>query len=158
MLTADVAFLEFLSIARGAEELKTSGQGELARVWSLSFDKRFPSSQEVADTLGTTKTKWNIGAFELPACELPANQVIAMENVIVSETGYAKEKNFFMTHLENLKGKVVIEIGDRTSMAKGLVEALEELSKRPGGLGFDCVLAYGHSQVRQNLPELLREP
>lgn len=158
MLTADVAFLDLLSIAHGAGELKKSGQGELARVWSLSFDKRFSSSQEIADTLGTTKIKWNIGAFELPACELPANQVIAMENVIVSEPGYPKEKNFFMTYLENIKGKVVIEIGDRTSMTKGLVEALKELSKRPEGLGFDCVLAYEHSQVRQNLPKLLHEP
>lgn len=157
MLTADVAFLDFSSIARGAEELKKSGQEELARVWSLSFDKRFPSSLEVADTLGTTKTKWNIGAFELPACELPANQVIAIENVIVSETGYAKEKKFFMAHLENLKGKVVIEIGDRTSMTKGLIEALEELSKRPEGLGFDCVLASKHdyalSILKKNLSE-----
>jgi len=157
MLTADVAFLDFSSIARGAEELKKSGQGELDRIWSLSFDKRFPSSQEVADTLRTTKTKWNIEAFELPACELPANQVIAMENVIMPETGCDKEMDFFMTHLKNLKGKVVIEIGDRSSMRNGLVAALKALSERPEGLGFDCVLAYEHSQVRQFLPELLHE-
>ena len=144
MLTADVAFLDVLSIARGAVELEKSGLGELARVWRLSFDKRFASSQEVAAILRDTKTKWNIGAFELPACELPATQVIALERDIVQERGYAKEKDFFMTHLKNLKGWVVIEIGEQSRMRDGLVQALEELSERPEGLGFDCVLASKH--------------
>jgi hypothetical protein len=158
MLAADVAFLDVSSIARGGVKLKKSGLGELARIWDHCFNKRFVTQREVDDVLKTTKAKWNIGAFELPACELPANQVIAMENVIMPETGCDKEMDFFMTHLINLKGKVVIEIGDRSSMRNGLVAALKALSERPGGLGFDCVLAYGYSQVRQNLPGLLREP
>jgi hypothetical protein len=157
MLTADVAFLDVLSIARGAVELKKSGMGELARVWSLSFDKRFTSSQEVAGILDNTKTTWKIGAFELPACELPATQVIALERDMVPATGCAHEKDFFMTHLKNLKGRVVIEVGEPSSMREGLMQALEELSKRPGGLGFDCVLASKHdyalSIFKKNLSE-----
>lgn len=143
-LTADVAFLDVLSIVRGAVELKKSGMGELARVWSLSFEKRFTSSQEVADILEDTKTKWKIGAFELPACELPATQVIALERDMVPSIGCAKEKDFFMTHLKNLKGRVVIEVGEPSRMREGLMQALEELSGRPNGLGFDCVLASKH--------------
>jgi hypothetical protein len=133
-----------LSIARGAVELKKSGMGELARVWSLSFDKRFTSSQEVADILDTTKTKWKIGAFELPACELPATQLIALERDMLPAIGCAKEKDFFMTHLENMKGRVVIEVGEPSRMREGLMQALEDLSRRPDGLGFDCVLASKH--------------
>lgn len=155
MLTADVAFLDVLSIARGAVELKKSGLGELMRVWSLSFDKRFVSSQEVATILQDTKNQWNIGAFELPACELPATQVIAIERAIVAEAGCGKEKDFFIRHLQNLKGKVVIEIGEKSPMRDGLVQALEELSKRPEGLGFDCVLAYRRQYVGLGLPETL---
>lgn len=157
MLTADVAFLDVLSIARGALELKKSGMGELARVWSLSFDKRFASSQEVADILKSTKEEWKIGAFELPACELPATRVIALERDMVPERGCAKEKDFFMTHLQSLTGKVVIEIGEPSRMRDGLMEALEELSKRSEGLGFDCVLASKHpyalSIFKKNLSE-----
>ncbi len=156
-LTADVAFLDVLSIARGAVELKKSGMGELARVWSLSFDKRFTSSQEVADILDNTKKTWKIGAFELPACELPATQVIALERDMVPAIGCAKEKNFFMTHLENLKGRVVIEVGEPSRMREGLMQALEDLSRRPDGLGFDCVLASKHdyalSIFKKNLSE-----
>ena len=157
MLTADVAFLDVLSIARGAVELKKSGKGELARVWSLSFDGRFASSKEVADILSTTKTKWKIGAFELPACELPATQVIALQRDRVPERGCAKEKDFFMNHLTNLQGQVVIEVGESSPMREGLMQALEELSERPDGLGFDCVLASKHdyalSIFKKNLSE-----
>jgi hypothetical protein len=138
-------------------ELKKSGKGELARVWSLSFDGRFASSKEVTDILSATKTTWKIGAFELPACELPATQVIALERDMVPEIGCANEKNFFMTYLENLRGRVVIEIGESSRMREGLMQALEELSERPDGLGFDCVLASKHdyalSIFKKNLSE-----
>jgi hypothetical protein len=156
-LTADVAFLDVLSIARGAVELENSGMGELARVWSLSFEGRFASSEEVTDILNATKTTWKIGAFELPACELPATQVIALERDMVPERGCANEKNFFMTYLENLRGRVVIEVGEPSRMREGLMQALEDLSRRPDGLGFDCVLASKHdyalSIFKKNLSE-----
>ena len=75
MLTADVAFLDVLSIARGAVELKKSGMGKLARVWSLSFDKRFTSSQEVADILDTTKKNGRLerSSFLPVSCPRPSS-------------------------------------------------------------------------------------
>ncbi len=141
MLAADVAFLDFLSIERGAASLKKSGMGQLQRVWNLWHDPRSVTSAEVGTILDNTRRQWNIDAFELPACELPANQVFALQPVGSKNNTYDKEKDFFMNHLKNLEGRVVIEVRAQSALRAGLLEALEELSKRPEGVGFECVLA-----------------
>jgi hypothetical protein len=158
MLGADVAFLDFSSIERGAAELNKSGLKQLQRVWNLSRETRFATNREVEVIVTETKNQWNIEAFELPACELPANQVFAMQNVLSKTEGSDKEKDFFMNHLKNLKGQVVIEVRSKSAMRAGLLEALEELNKRPQGLGFDCVLAFRKHEDSWSLPKSFVDP
>jgi hypothetical protein len=79
-------------------------------------------------------------AFELPACELPANKVFALQCYESGNTS-DREKDFFMKYLKNLKGRVVIEVRGRSTLQAGLLEALEELSNSSEGLGFECILA-----------------
>ena len=154
-LNANVAFLDISSISRSSQELKKSGKTELARIWDLCFNERFVTKSEVDAIVKYTQTKWNIKAFELPACELPAARVISMERPLVSEEVCNQEKMFFMQHLQNLHGQIVIEIDDRVSLMNGLVEALQELSRRPQGLGFECVLAYSIPQLDRFFPKSL---
>jgi hypothetical protein len=158
MLGADVAFLDFSSIERGAAELNKSGLKQLQRVWNLSRDTRFVTNREVEGILTKTKNQWNIEAFELPACELPANQVFAMQSGPSKTTASDKEKDFFINHLKNLKGRVVIEVRSKSTMRAGLLEALKELSKRPQGLGFDCVLAFRNHEDLWDLPASFVDP
>jgi hypothetical protein len=141
MLAADVAFLDFSSIERGATELKKSGSGQLQRVWNLSRDPGSVANVEVETILKKTRSQWNIDAFGLPACELPANKVFALQTVEGRNNTSDREKEFFMTHLKNIKGRVVIEVRAKSTLRTGLLEALEELSNRPQGLGFECILA-----------------
>ena len=158
MLGADVAFLDFSSIERGAAELNKSGLKQLQRVWNLSRDTRFVTNKEVEAIVTDSKNQWNIEAFELPACELPANQVFAMQSGSSKTKAFDKEKDFFMNHLKNIKGRVVIEVRSKSTMRDGLLEALEELSKRPQGLGFDCVLAFRNHQDLWDLPASFVDP
>lgn len=141
MLAADVAFLDFSSIERGAAVLKKSGMGQLQRAWNISRDPRSITSVEVDDILKKTKSQWNIEAFEFPACELPASQVVAMRTVRSGNNAFGTAKDFFMACLENMKGRVVIEVRARSTLRTGLFEALAALSQRPEGVGFECILA-----------------
>lgn len=152
MLAADVAFLDFSSIERGATVLKKSGLGQLQRVWNLWRDPGSVASEEVGNILKNTKSRWNVHAFELPACELPANKVFAMESVRGGNNASNSEKNFFINHLKNLEGRVVIEVRASSALRTGLFEALDELSKEPGGLGFECVLAFAYTRTDPSFP------
>jgi hypothetical protein len=154
-LNADVAFLDISSISRRSQKLKKSGLTELARIWDLCSNERFVTKSEVDKIVKDTQTKWNIKAFELPACELPAARVISMERPSVSGKVWNQEKDFFIRHLQNLNGQIVIEIDDRVSLMNGLVEALEELDRRPQGLGFECVLAYRIPHLVRHFPNAL---
>jgi hypothetical protein len=153
MLAADVAFLDFSSIERGATVLKKSGLGQLQRVWNLWRDRGSVASEEVGNILTNTKKRWNIHAFELPACELPANKVFAMESVRGANDTSDSAKNFFITHLKNLEGRVVIEVRGSGTLRTGLFDALDELSREPGGLGFECVLAFAYTRTDTWFPD-----
>jgi hypothetical protein len=153
MLAADVAFLDFSSIERGATVLKKSGLGQLQRVWNLWRDRGSVASEEVDNILTNTKKQWNIHAFELPACELPANKVFAMESVRGENDTSDRPKKFFITHLKNLEGRVVIEVRGSGTLRTGLFDALDELSREPGGLGFECVLAFAYTRTDIGFPD-----
>jgi hypothetical protein len=155
MLGADTAFLDFESIERGARELKKNGKGQLDRVWNLSRDPRYITYSEVNAISSVTTNVSNIAAFEIPACELPASQVIALQSGSSQSKSSDAEKAFFINHLRNLTGRVVIEVRSQSTMRNGLLDALEELSKRPGGLGFVCVLASGVPEILFSLPDSL---
>lgn len=145
-IVADTAFLRLNSLARSSSALAEVGQKQLQRVVDLTFKPGGVAKAEADAIFRDMALQWSIDALELPACELPVNKLFVMRKS-VDKDGVEKEstrdlsKAFFMAHLKGLSGRVVIDPFSAGGIYGGLFEALKELSERPEGLGFECVIA-----------------
>lgn len=148
LLRANKAFLSFDAIENCASNLASSGMGQLQRVLNISRD-------EVNEIKKKTNDQWGIKTFELPACELPADQVFAIQDGTGEKASLENAKAFFIRHLENFTGRVVIEVRGKSIMRAGMLSALKELSQRPDGLGFECVLSATSRDIADGLFDLV---
>ena len=155
LLQANKAFLGFDAIENCARKLAVSGMDQLQRVWNISRDGNFITHDEVNKIKKKTNDQWGIETFELPACELPADQVFAIQSGAGEKVSVENAKEFFIQHLENSTGRVVIEVLGKSVMRTGMLSALKELSQRPGGLGFECVLSATTPYITNGLFELV---
>lgn len=143
---ADTAFLSFTSLTRSSSALAAAGQKQLQRVVDLAFKPGAVAKAEADAIFRDMALKWSIDALELPTCELPVNKLFVLRNS-VGKDGIEREstkglsKDFFIAHLKGLSGRVVIAPFLKGRINDGLFEALKELSERPEGLGFECVIA-----------------
>lgn len=143
---ADIAFLSLNSLTRSSSALAEAGGKQLQRVVDLTFKPGGVAKAEADAIFRDMAVRWSIDALELPACELPVNKLFVMRNS-VDKDGIEREptkglsKEFFKEHLKGLSGCVVIDPFLEGRINDGLLEALKELSERPEGLGFQCVIA-----------------
>jgi hypothetical protein len=145
-VSADAAFLSFKSLTRSSSALAEAGQKQLQRVVDLTFKPGAVAKAEADAIFRDMALKWSIDALELPTCELPVNKLFVLRNSVgkdgierVSTNGLSK--GFFIAHLKGLSGRVVIDPILEGRINDGLFEALKELSERPEGLEFECVIA-----------------
>jgi hypothetical protein len=143
---ADIAFLSLNSLTRSSSALAGAGKKQLQRVVDLTFKPGGVAKAEADAIFRDMAVRWSIDALELPACELPVNKLFVMRNsvdkdAIKREPTKGLSKEFFKEHLKGLSGCVVIDPFLQGLINDGLFEALKELSERPEGLGFQCVIA-----------------
>ena len=151
-VVADTAFLSLNSLTRSSSALAEAGQKQLQRIHDLTFKPGGVAKAEADAIFRDMALKWSIDALELPACELPVTKLFVMRNS-VDKDGVEREatkglsKEFFIAHLEGLSGRIVIDPFLEGEVNDGLFEALKELSERPEGLGFECVIASKNSKA-----------
>jgi hypothetical protein len=161
-IIADTAFLSLDSLSRSSSALAEKGKKQLQRVVDLTFKPGGVAKAEADVIFRGMADKWGIDALELPACELPVKKLFVMRNSMGKDGVERKStkdlsKEFFIAHLEDLSGRVVIDPFLFGRINDGLFEALRELSERPEGLGFECVIASGNPTLLSEFKTKLSE-
>ena len=157
-VTADTAFLTFGSVDRCASALASSGMKQFQRVRNLIFNSESAINKEVLASLSGTVRQWGIPALELPLCEMPSNKLYAINQDDLASMTPDLAKMFFIRHLEDLEGRVVLEITGNDVLDKALWEALQDLNSKFQTKGLQCILASPDQAVMDRFLENIVEP
>jgi len=102
--------------------------------------------------------QWGIPALELPLCEMPSNKLYAINQDDLASMTPDLAKMFFIRHLEDLEGRVVLEITGNDVLDKALWEALQDLNSKFQTKGLQCILASPDQAVMDRFLENIVEP
>lgn len=140
-IIANTSFLTFSSIDRCASALASSGMRQFQRVRNLIFDPTSGVDKEVQAIQRDSQKRWGLTALELPPCEMPSTKLYAIKESELALITHDSAKKFFTEHLEELEGRVVLEITGNDVLDKAMWEALQDLNSEFQAKQLECILA-----------------
>ncbi len=140
-LSADTTFMSSGSLDQTAQRFASDGMKQLRKTLDLINDPSSVVSTQANDIMSRSEDLWGVLALELPPGEIPTNKLYSMRPGASDQMTEHSLKIFFKEHLQNLTGRVVIEVPDHEMMAKALWSALEELAPDFEKSRLECILA-----------------
>ncbi len=146
-LAADALFLHPEEVRQQALVSQRAGHGELQRVHAEAYENDGLVGREAQAIMTRSAEQWGIAVIELPACDLPAQRLFAFSRPGLYQTTHAAAKDFFITHLNSLSGRVVIALTGDPEIDSVACDAARDMKQPPPPEYREVIFASSDSEV-----------